>query len=436
MEAMQERIDEFKAKGEKAGEQFAGGKRKAQQPISDEDDFEANCETAEQDGKSNSVEDEFEAAVTKNVEDLTKLLEGSNSDDEELSVDEVAKFLGGNNVKTEVKDSETVDQDMRHLESLAKKLDPTRELSLKNKMKSKQNPRDTECKLCHFKVAQASNLKRHMKRKHQNESLQQHPSETSNAAEVEQDQLEDQETSSEEVFFCNFCNLAFTSEGVLNDHIESNHTETETGNLRDVPENNEEGGMEIEEESKPVSGNKFMKKCDLCPKMLKRSTYDWKIQFHMRRAHGKHKEPEKKGRVAQCKLCYREYKGNAGKKNLRRHEMSAHKDELGLLDMDAALKWPCKRCELKFISSNVLQVHMNYAHREGTLEQVEISPKEGDFIDERVADEVDIDMDKLYPEIVSSTEFVCCKKDFATLKKLKKHKSNVHGTTTFVGNNM
>ena len=112
MEAMQERIDEFKAKGEKA----AGGKRK---PITDEDYFEANCETAEQGGKSNSVEDEFEAAVTKNVEDLTKLLEGSNSDDEELSVDEVAKDLGGNNVKTEVKDSETVDQDMKHLESLA-----------------------------------------------------------------------------------------------------------------------------------------------------------------------------------------------------------------------------------------------------------------------------------------------------------------------------
>ena len=82
----------------------------------------------------------------------------------------------------------------------------------------------------------------------------------------------------------------------------------------------------------------------------------------------------------------------------------------------------------------MLDVHINYAHRGKDLEQVELLSKEGDFIDETVADEVDIDMDKLYPEIVS-TEFVCCKKDFVTLKKLKKHKSNVHGTTTFVGLN-
>ena len=346
----------------------------------------------------------------------------------------------GNKVKTEVKDSEMVDQDIKKLDTTVTEKDWSQtkvKPSLKKKIKSKQNPRETECKLCHFKVAQASNLKRHMKNKHKDESWQQQPPETNNAEEEEdQDQLEDEQTSSEEssVFFCDLCNLSFTSDSLLSEHIESNHPETEIGNIEYVPENLEEDGMENEEGSKPTNDNKFMKKCDLCPKMLKRSTYDWKIQFHMRRAHGKH-EPGKKGRVAKCKLCSREYKGNACKKNLRIHEMRAHKDELGLLDMDAALRWPCDRCDLKFISSNVLDVHVNYAHRETDLEQVELTSKEGDFIDETVADEVDIDMDKLYPEIVSK-EFVCCKKDFVTLKKLKKHKSNVHGTTTFVGLNM
>ena len=387
------------------------------------------------------------------LEDLTKLLEGSNSD-EELSIDEATEEIG-NKVKSEVNDSEIgemVDQDMRRLESLANKLDTTQKdwsetkvkLSLKKKIKLKSNAREsrreTECKLCHLKVAQACNLKRHMKNKHKNEPLQEQPSEINNS---EVDQIEDQQTletniySDESlVFFCDFCNLAFTSEGLLNEHIESNHPGQEIGNTEDVPENYEEDGTE-NEESKPTNDNKFMKKCDLCPKMLKRSTYDWKIQFHMRRAHGKHESEKKSTRVAQCKLCYREYKGNAGKKNLRRHEVSAHKDELGLLDMDAALRWPCTRCELKFISNNVLDVHMNYAHRERDLEQVELLAKEGDFNDETVADEVDmdIDMDKLYPENVS-TEFVCCKKDFVTLKKLKKHKSNVHGSATFVGLNM
>ena len=421
MEAMQERIEEFKGKGEKAEEVDGGGKGKAQ-PMSDDDDFEA--------------------AATKTVEDLTKLLEGSNSDDEELSVAEAAKDLG-NKVKTEVKDSEMVDQDITKLDFGQVEVQRVTEKDwsqtkvkpfLKKKMKSKQNPRETECKLCHFKVAQASNLKRHMKNKHKDESWQQQPSETNNAEEEDQDQREDEEMEESSVFLCDLCNLPFTSDTLLSEHIESSHPETEIDNIEDVPENYEEDGMDNEEESKPTNDNKFMKKCDLCPKMLKRSTYDWKIQFHMRRAHGKH-EPDKKGRVAKCKLCFREYKGNAGKKNLRIHEVRAHKDELGLLDMDAALRWPCNRCDLKFISSNVLDVHMNYAHRETDLEQVELLSKERDLIDETVADEVDIDMDKLYPEIVSK-EFVCCKKDFVTLKKLKKHKSNVHGTATFVGLNM
>ena len=451
MEAMQERVEEFKAKGEKA-QQGAGGKGgqsgKGEKPGGNK---------GEQGGKGkpqpicDAVEDEFEAAATKTVEDLTKLLEGGNSD-EELSIDEATEDLV-DNVKREINDSEMgemVDQDIRRLESLATRLDTTQKdwsatkvkLSLKRKIKFKRNARlqEAECKLCHFKVAQACNLKRHMLRKHKDEPWQEQLSETNN---VELDQFGDQQTfetiaSSDEslVFFCDFCNLAFTSEGLLNDHIEGNHSERDIGNKEDVLENFEEDGME-DEESKPTGeNNKFMKKCDLCPKMLKRSTYDWKIQFHMRRAHGKH-EAEKKSKVAQCKLCYREYKGNAGKRNLRRHEVSAHKDELGLLDMDAALRWPCTRCELKFISNNVLDVHMNYAHRDRDLEQVELLAKEGDFSDEMVEDEVDIDidMDKLYPEIVS-TEFVCCKKDFVTLKKLKKHKSNVHGTTTFVGLNM
>ena len=184
MEAMQERIEEFKGKGEKAA-QGAGGKGKAQL-VSDEDDFEA--------------------AATKTLEDLTKMLEGSNSEDEELFVDEVAQDLR-NNVKTEVKDTEMVDQDSSRHESLANELDTTEKgwsqtkvkPSPKKNMKSKQSPRETECKLCHFKVAQASNLRRHMKNKHKNESWRQQPSETNNAEE-DQDQLEDEQTEERSVF--------------------------------------------------------------------------------------------------------------------------------------------------------------------------------------------------------------------------------------------
>ena len=422
IEAMQERIDEFKTKGKDGSGKDDHGADKGEQDAAD--------------GKVQPVsEEELEASATKKVEDLTKLLEVS-SNDEELSIDEATDDV-------EATDSKMVKKDIEHIESLAKRLD-TRlkdwsetkvQHSTEEKLNLKRNTRETECKLCHFKVAQAGNLKRHMRKKHKHEDWQQQPS---NENSHFKDQQTPETTSDDSlVFFCDFCNLAFTSEDSLSGHIKNNHSERETDKSEDVQEDDEKDGITNKDSRSPRSDEKFMKKCDLCPKMLKRSTYDWKIQFHMRRAHGKH-ETEKKARIAQCKLCYREYKGNAGKKNLRRHEENAHKDELGLLDMDAALRWPCTVCELKFISNNVLDVHMNFAHRQTDVEQMELLSKDGAVVDEVEVDEVemgtdmDIDMEKLYPEMLSA-EFVCCKKDFVSLKKLKKHKSNVHGTTTFVG---
>ena len=150
MEAMQERVEEFKAKGEKAQQGAAGNK----------DDQSGKGEKAggkdDQGGKGkpqsmcNAVEDELETAATKTVEDLTKLLEGGNSD-EELSIDEATEDLG-NNVKREVNDSEMlemVSKDIRHLDVLANRLDTTQKdwsatkvkLSLKKKIKFKRNAR-------------------------------------------------------------------------------------------------------------------------------------------------------------------------------------------------------------------------------------------------------------------------------------------------------
>ena len=47
------------------------------------------------------------------------------------------------------------------------------------------------------------------------------------------------------------------------------------------------------------------------------------------------------------------------------------KDELEPLDMGTALRWPCTVCELKFISSGVLDKHMNLAHSGAVVGEVE-----------------------------------------------------------------
>ena len=47
------------------------------------------------------------------------------------------------------------------------------------------------------------------------------------------------------------------------------------------------------------------------------------------------------------------------------------KGELEPLDMDTALRWPCTVCELKFISSGVLDKHMNLAHSGAVVGEVE-----------------------------------------------------------------
>ena len=113
--------------------------------------------------------------------------------------------------------------------------------------------------------------------------------------------------------------------------------------------------------------------------------------------------------------------------------MNAHKNELDAVDVNIALRYPCNLCDLRFISNDVLDVHKNYAHGETEMEQDELLPKEANFADETVDGDAELNMDveKVDPE-ETSPEFVCCNKDFLTLKKLKKHKSNVHGTTKYV----
>ena len=138
MEAMQERIEEFKTRG-----------KECQQLDDNQDlDKDKNDDTQAEKSSDKNVDgeegkrlpslDNIEDAVTKKVEDLTRLLEGGSSD-EELSFDEASEEFGKSS-KSEVK--------------------------VTLSMKRKSSARETECLICHFKVAQAGNLKRHMMNKH------------------------------------------------------------------------------------------------------------------------------------------------------------------------------------------------------------------------------------------------------------------------------
>ena len=159
MEAMQERIEEFKTRG-----------KECQQLDDNQDlDKDKNDDTQAEKSSDKNVDgeegkrlpslDNIEDAVTKKVEDLTRLLEGGSSD-EELSFDEASEEFGKNS-KSEDNFSKT--------ESMEKNLRTEKDNSRDNvtlSMKRKSSARETECLICHFKVAQAGNLKRHMMNKH------------------------------------------------------------------------------------------------------------------------------------------------------------------------------------------------------------------------------------------------------------------------------
>ena len=179
MEAMQERIEEFKRKGEECQKSVV--QRGTTQMDNNQDlDINTNHDTQAEnsgdkrqtlvEGKTQPSLDNIEAAVTKKVEDLTRLLEGGNSD-EELSFDEVSEE-SSKNFKSEDNFSKT--------ESMEKNLITEKDNSgvkVTLSMKRKSSARETECSICHFKVAQAGNLKRHMMNKHKDEiSKQKQPS--------------------------------------------------------------------------------------------------------------------------------------------------------------------------------------------------------------------------------------------------------------------
>ena len=560
MEAMQERIEEFKKIGKQCNQMGTKQKDDNQAVESDNstellieelkrtgkecqqsdnnldldkdknDDTQAENSADKNDDGQTLVEgqtqpslDNIEAAATKKVEDLTRLLEGGSSD-EELSFEEASE---------EFSKSSKSEDNFSKTESMEKNLRAEKNNSRDNvtlSMKRKGSPRETECLICHFKVAQAGNLKRHMMNKHKvlvkdEISKQKQPSipddndgdeetemeqnnplpkegnfvnetaesdtelnmdvEKLNAVEASPEFLccnkdfltlkklkkhksnvhgranyaidNDLHDSGDEktpdmgdpdegkVFFCDFCNLAFTAENLLNNHIESDHPDTEGDTFEESSKDDQSKSPGEPKRTSPACDEKFMRKCDYCPKIFTRSSYERNIKFHMRRAHSELEDSEKKGNVVKCKLCYKEYTGVKAKGNLRRHERiahtddsdaletSAHKDELDDLDVNIALRYPCNLCDLRFISNEVLDVHMNYAHGETEMEQNELLPTVANFVDEAADCDAELNMDvgKVCPE-ETSPEFLCCNKDFLTLKKLKKHKSNVHGTTKYV----
>ena len=142
---------------------------------------------------------------------------------------------------------------------------------------------------------------------------------------------------------------------------------------------------------------KDTKKCNECPKTFPGSANQEKIiNLHISRSHKKSKpsintkeKPTKiQARITKCKLCYREYKGNAAKKNLTIHQTNVHQEDIHLLPSlsgnpsQEEFQHQCPLCDLKFVSATVLIYHVKISHKEGKNES-KANAKEKDESDSR-----------------------------------------------------
>merc|ERR1712129_412369 len=220
----------------------------------------------------------------------------------------------------------------------------------------------------------------------------------------------------------------------------------------------EEGNMaEPNEEDVSESDDRTQKQCPECPKKFKWSpNREGRMAFHMKREH-KESAPRPSSKFAKCKFCYMEYRGGAAKKNLRIHQANVHQEDLHLLpalEMDLKesgldLDFTCPFCKLAFITSNVLNYHVSFEHKDNQLKAESLEPnntEEETSVEEDLPSEETEDEDtsaqgegehgtnndksdkenSAEPSNNPGSELICCNRPFATIKQFKKHEHNVH----------
>ena len=82
------------------------------------------------------------------------------------------------------------------------------------------------------------------------------------------------------------------------------------------------------------------------------------LSYHTRYFH-----VEKSGVVKYCKLCYIKFKHPS---EFRKHKKSLHQKEMYAFISKqevCELKYPCNKCDKKFLTENILQYHSRYSHK-------------------------------------------------------------------------
>jgi len=300
------------------------------------------------------------------------------------------------------------------------------------------------CTICNLAFVSKNLLTQHQTKNHAGSGTSQEKEELQeiqdllmeDGGEEEEEKVEEQKSNEsliedvkqenkKDEFPCSICPLSYAMKQSLVRHMKKNHTKDVSKVEQDAKEDEplmteknetsiveEEGNMaEPNEEDVSESDDRTQKQCPECPKKFKWSpNREGRMAFHMKREH-KESAPRPSSKFAKCKFCYREYRGGAAKKNLRIHQANVHQEDLHLLpalEMDLKesgldLDFTCPFCKLAFITSNVLNYHVSFEHKDNQLKAESQEPNnteeetsvEEDLPSEETEDEDDMDISVL-----------------------------------------
>ena len=236
--------------------------------------------------------------------------------------------------------------------------------------------------------------------------------------------------------FCRICYSKFTD---ISEQIEH--------------EKNVHGCSEEDQVSLNLTKEEFNFSCKLCP--LKFLT-KYCLEIHSTELH----KPTQQPGSHKCKLCYKLFTKPYG---LRCHEVKYHKNEQQYLSIqitEKLLSINCPKCELKFVTTNSLEIHTDHRHGEGEcklcyknvshdmrrhLQQAhkddkeywdrEIKPSElkyvcqicnTKFVKESILKKHTRIKHTRIPGVVTSVSCRLCYKEMARINDLKRHENVAH----------
>ena len=217
-----------------------------------------------------------------------------------------------------------------------------------------------QCKLCYRELKTRSNHKTHMKvHKEDLEALDR---------DISEDELEHS---------CYTCDLKFISKHILIYHSLFKHSARKVSNKRyqctlcyenfTLQDNVSRHCKNVHPEDLHLLSSKIEGKLDLqCEHCSKTFLSANILQLHVTKKHGgsasiKELHTKRKSTPnVYCKLCYVNFNNNA---NLRRHVETVHKNDQQFLERDLTendLKFPCVKCDKKFVSEAILRNHLAF----------------------------------------------------------------------------